>query len=367
MQVSDRYLALMGKAPKRIPHWEHWSCPDAEIYLTGIDYYEHPKLCRERMRKLYPQLELPIPAEDKPSPRPELGPGGKSSNPEKHTVRWGAGESGTWVHGEAFFHSPEEVFAFSPLEKGDFSDWPHVVENWDFSSEEKIYERLRKHFPSEWGDKAPEGSTSAISFYNTMFMWPLLTFGWELFLTTCLDERFEKIMDEFAEINRRVFKAISRLPVNFVVCHDDIMTTRGPVCSPQWMNKYIFPRYEEFWSILKASGKEVIFMADGCMDAYADDVMTCGARGIISEPYTDYKRIAKKHKDCFLAGEGDNRILMGNDPKEIRKMVESMVETAHITGGYMMCIGNHIPWNVPPEAIKVYLDTSLELAHRYLE
>ncbi len=45
-------------------------------------------------------------------------------------------------------------------------------------------------------------------------------------------------------------------------------------------------------------------MADGRMDAYADDVMACGARGIISEPYTDYKAIARRHKDCFLAGEG---------------------------------------------------------------
>ena len=111
------------------------------------------------------------------------------------------------------------------------------------------------------------------------------------------------------------------------------------------MHKYIFPRYEEFWGILKAAGKEVIFMADGCMDAYADDVIACGARGIITEPYTDYKAIARKHENCFLAGEGDNRILTRNDPARSRRWCESMVETAQMTGGYMMCIGNHIPWN----------------------
>ncbi len=42
MQYSDKYLAYMGLAPQRIPHWEYWSCPNAETYLTGIDYYEHP-------------------------------------------------------------------------------------------------------------------------------------------------------------------------------------------------------------------------------------------------------------------------------------------------------------------------------------
>ncbi len=130
------------------------------------------------------------------------------------------------------------------------------------------------------------------------------------------------------------------------------------------MHKYVFPRYEEYWGLLKDAGKRVIFMADGCMDAYADDVMACGAIGIISEPCTDYSALACRYRDCFLAGEGDNRVLMRNDPAEIRAMVESMVETGRMSGGYMMCIGNHIPWNVPPEAIKRYLDLSQELAHR---
>lgn len=357
--MDDRYMAFMGLGPKRIPHWEHWSCPDAETFITGIDYYEHPKLCREKMRELYPFLELPIPADDTPKPRP-TDPSERAE--DDHSVRWGDGKSWTWEWGRNF-KSAEDVFAFSPLEQGDFTGIP-VVESRDYRDEEALYRAYRANYPAEWGDKAPEGSSVMVGFYNTMFMWPLLTFGWELFLETCLDERFDRIMEEFAEINRRVFRTFARLPVNFVVCHDDIVTARGPVCSPEWMHKHIFPRYEEFWGILKAAGKRAIFMADGCMDAYADDVMACGALGIISEPYTDWRAIARKHPNCFIAGEGDNRVLMRNDPAEIRAMVEQMVETAGMTGGYMMCIGNHIPWNVPPAAVKLYLDLSVELAHR---
>ena len=361
----DQYKARMGLAPKQVPHWEHWSCPDAETYLTGIDYYEHPRLCREKLRELYPQLLLAVPETDDPKPRPTLGGDGPGSNPERHTVRWGDGESGTWLHGEAHFKTADDVFAFSPLAEADFSDRPVVVSG-DFSSEEVIYERYRKNYPAEWGDTPPDGLPESVGFYNTMFMWPMLTFGWELFLECCLDPRFERIMAEFAEINRRVFRAFARLPVHFVICHDDIVMTSGPVCSPQWMHKYVFPRYEEYWSLLRGSGKEVIFMADGCMTAYADDVIACGARGIISEPYTDYKAIARRHegKDLFLAGEGDNRILSRNDPEEIDAMVKSMVDTTAMTGGYVMCIGNHIPWNVTPEGIKRYLDRSAEWARR---
>ena len=357
------YLSYTGRGPHKIAHWEHWSCPDAETYLTGIDYYRHPRLCRLRLQELYPELDLPVPENDNPKEPPRYS-SHFASDPQAHTVRWGDGDSTTFQHGEAYFHSPEDVFAFSPLDKADFRDWVHVVENWDYSSEEIIYQYLRKNYPSEWGDASPEGLPTRVNFYNTTFMWPLLCFGWELFLACALDIRFERVMDEFVEINRRTFRAFARLPVNFVVCHDDIVMSRGPVCSPKWMHKFVFPRYEEYWAILKDAGKQVIFMSDGCMDAFADDVMACGALGIISEPYTDYKTIAHRHKDCFLAGEGDNRILMRSDPDEIKAMVASMVETGRMSGGYMMCIGNHIPWNVPPEAIKRYLDLSREIGYR---
>jgi len=357
-QKYERYLAFMGKSGKYIPHYEMWSNPDAETYLTGIDYYDHPKQCREKLAELYPQLYLPIPETDTPKPRPSLG-SDKSSNSDARTVRWGDSETTTWEHGEAYFKTVQDVFDFSPLEKGDFRDWPHVVMNWDYSTEEAIYERALKNLIPDGGDPSPT-APSTTWFYNTMFMWPLLTFGWELFLETCLEDEFERIMAEFAEINRRVFKIYAQMPVNFIICHDDIAMTSGPVCSPAWMNKYIFPLYEEFWSILKDGGKEVIYQGDGNIDAFVDDIIACGARGIITEPYTDFKKIAKKYPNIFLAGEGDNRILSRNNPQEIKAMVDNMAETAKMNSGYAMSIGNHIPWNVPPEAVKLYLDYSAE-------
>lgn len=356
--TDDIYLSFMGRGPKRIAHWEHWSCPDAETWLTGIDYYDHPRLCRLKMKELYPELGLYVPGEDKPITRPDL-------QTDQSKGRWGDSYRDHWQQEVAShrFASLDDMLAFSPLKQADFTGW-RTVEEGDFSSEEVIYQRYRKNYPQEWGDKAPAGSSASVSFYNTMFMWPMLTFGYENFLNICLEPEFERVMDEFSEINRRVFRAFARLPVNFVVCHDDIVLANGPVCSPGWMRKHIFPRYEEFWSLLKASGKEVLFMVDGCVDAFVDDVMACGARGIISEPFTNYKAIARRYKDCFIAGEGDNRVLMRNDPAEIRRMVESMAETGKMSGGYMMCVGNHIPFNVPGEAVRRYFEISRELAYR---
>ena len=53
-----------------------------------------------------------------------------------------------------------------------------------------------------------------------------------------------------------------------------------------------------------------------------------------------------------------------NGKGSVCAMVEAMVETGRMSGGYMMCIGNHIPWNVPPEAVKLYFDLSAELGYR---
>jgi hypothetical protein len=309
---------------------------------------------------MYPRLKdtTAIPADDTPIPRPRLGPEGQSSDNEKHTVRWGDSESAPWNWGQDF-HSVEQVLAYSPLEHA------HETPLGDMSDEEFVYREWRKMLPAEWGDEAPPGCTRMDTYMHlTMFMWPIYTFGYQKFLEACLAPEFERIMEEFAELSRRVFRVLARMPIHFILCHDDIVNTRGAVCSPKWMRRFIFPRYEEYWNIVKSAGKEVLFMTDGCVDPFADDVFACGARGIITEPYTDFKTIARRHEDCFLAGEGDNRTLMRNDPVEIRAMVETMVDTARMTGGYMMCIGNHIPWNTPPGAAKLYLDLSEELANR---
>jgi len=359
------YQALMGQAPRQIPHWEFLGCPAAETYITGIDYFQHPRECRLRLAEMYPKLNVEIPETDEPIERMDFGGEGETVGTDergRRVVRW-AGATTHFRDPNPRFRTVEDVFNFSPLAEPDWTE-TDVVTSWDFTSEETLYQHFRKQFPAEWGDKAPEGSTASVYFYQTMFMWPLLAFGWELFLASCLDPRFERVMDEFAELNRRLFRAFARLPINFVQCHDDIVNTRGPVCSPKWMHKYIFPRYEEFFAIVKDAGKEVTFVSDGRMDVYMDDVFACGARGLLGEPYTDYKAIARKHPDCYLTGEGDTRVLSRNNPDEIRNMVESMVETAQMTGGYFMRIGNEFTWSTPPEAVKLYLDLSHELANR---
>lgn len=46
------------------------------------------------------------------------------------------------------------------------------------------------------------------------------------------------------------------------------------------------------------------------------------------------------------------------------RFAKGWLSAGRMSGGYMMCIGNHIPFNVPGEAVKRYLELSRELAIR---
>ena len=211
IEISDMYKAYMGLSPKKIPHWEHWSNPDAESYLTGMDYYANPRLCRIKLRELYPELGLPVPESGAPVEKTEI------DDIKNHTVRWGDGQTNSFEHGEMIFKTPEEVFAFSPLAHPDMRDWPHVAMNWDFTSEGTLEAHLEKSFPKPW-IQPEKTSEASFGYYNTMFMWPMLTFGWDMFLNCCLDDEFERIMDEFAEFNRRAFNVFAKRNLDFIDC-----------------------------------------------------------------------------------------------------------------------------------------------------
>jgi hypothetical protein len=346
-----------------MPHWEHLSNPDFERHMTGIDPWEKPRSARLKLLEMIKiDLGVGVPAKDDPIPRLDPSQSSFADEEGRRRVQWGAGLSGYWDWGKEF-KTIEQVLAYEPLKHLDLRKG-HVVENRDYSLDDEAF--YRSYAGPNPAPAPPTDRIASAGFYNTLFMWPLLTFGWELFLELAAahHDHLKRLLADFAVLSRKVFRTFARLPVNMVVCHDDICTTAGPVCSPKWLRTFIYPYYEEFYSVLHAGGKKVIFLSDGNIDKVADDVVAIGADGFLSEPYTDWKAIARKYPTKLIAGEGDNRILMRNNPNEIRAMVERMVETGKPCPGYFMCVGNHIPWNVPPAAVELYFKLSAELGRR---
>lgn len=356
---TNRALKRLYLQPvDRIPHWEHLSNPDFFGLVSGIDPYEHPRQAALKAAELLPlDMGAPIPATDDPLERPREESSWMGEDGRRH-VRWGAGSSSHWEWGKEFT-SVEQALAFEPLENLDMRE-REVVCKMDFrrSVEEFARDIQGGELPPPGGPRADH--LKGAGFYNTLFMWPLLTFGWEIFLELAGGHKTElkRLLADFACLSRKYFEAAALTNATHCVCHDDICMARGPVCSPAWLREFIYPYYEEFWSTMKAVGIKVIFMTDGNPELIADDIFACGADGLISEPFTDYAAIHRRHPDKILAGDGDNRILMTNDRAAIEAMTRRMCDLGRQCPGYFMCIGNHIPWNIPPQAVKWYFDYS---------
>jgi len=376
---TNRALRRLRLQPvDRIPHWEHFSNPDAFTLLSGIDAWQHPRQAALKVAELYPlDMGVGIPATDDPIERLPEDQSSFDDAAGRRCVRWGTGLTGHWEWGKAFT-SVEQALAYQPLEHLDLRQ-AQVVCNYDFrkSVEEwakeiqggelprgRVRPRTRCGFEDEPAYEPPPRADhlKGAGFYNTIFMWPLLTFGWEIFLELAGGYKAElkRLMRDFSELSRKYFTAVSLTDVTHCVCHDDICMARGPVCSPAWMHEFVYPYYEEFWSLMKAQGIKIIFMTDGNPEAIAAEVFACGADGLISEPFCDYSEINRQHPNKMLAGDGDNRILQSHDREAIRTMTQRMCQLGRECPGYFMCIGNHIPWNVPAESVKWYFEFSEE-------
>jgi hypothetical protein len=357
---ADRALRRLRLEPvDRIPHWEHISNPDFLSLMSGIDYYQHPQQAARGTLDLLPiDMGMGVPGSDDPVAHFPEDQSSVVGDDGRRRVRWGADYTGHWAWGEDFT-SVEQALAYQPLEHLDLRE-AQVIAQMDYSRpvEDIARDIQGGELPPPGGPRA--NSLKSGSFYNTLFMWPLLTFGWEIFLELAGGHKAElkRLLADFAVLSRKYFTAVSLTDASFCVCHDDICMAQGPVCSPAWLREFIFPYYEEFWATMKAQGIRVIFMTDGNMGPIADDIFACGADGIISEPFADYEAIADRHPDKFLAGDGDNRILQTNDREAIEAMTRRMCELGHRQPGYFMCVGNHIPWNVPAEAIRTYFEFS---------
>lgn len=361
----SRQLALKTinlQPTDRIGHWEMISNPDFQRAVTGIDPYDHPQQAKLKMIEVLDLAIASAPLDDDPIPRASAEPG-RPGGP-RDRVRWGAGTTWSWDHKKRT--TLEEMWSFDPMEelwRPDATLRFEDIENWQpfFGQDEA---QLARSFSETYrreqaivGDR----SLALAGFYRTLVMWVLMLFDWDLFLegVALEPERMGELLGRFGEMNLMIFRALARTDAPLVSSHDDICMTNGPVCNPAFYRRYVYPWYERFWSILKESGKKVIFFSDGNVDAVAEDIFACGADGIYGEPYTDLEGIARRHgRDRILWGNMDNRILMSGDRDAIRKEVDRCVAFGRDCPGYFYGVTNHIPWNVPVESVRYYFEYS---------
>ena len=335
--------ALRLEMTDRIPHTEYISHRQFIMKVTGIDP-EDP----EQGGKAGPALARALDydfiwttySRDWGLPRADMG---RAKFYETETP-WSS-------HYE--LTTEEQVLAFDPIKAANLPGLDALTED------------VRRSY--EQGRTAYSEAVFPGGFYNSVFTWCIVTFGWELFMTAAMSDpdRFDRVMEGFFEITMMVVDAHIRAEVPIFLCHDDIVWAAGPVFSPDWMRRYVFPRHKRMWTRLREAGIQVLFCSDGNFDVFVDDLVDAGAQGFIFEPLTSLESIVERYGQTHvIVGNIDSRILQFKGPEEIRAEVKRCADVGRDCPGFFFAVGNHIPYTVPIPSVECYLEALEEFGKR---
>ena len=343
MSYKDGWQALNLQMPDRIPHTEYISHRQFIKDVTGFDpenENESERANSELAKKLNYDFIWSTFSRDWKILRTDMGRA-------KFT------ESETPWESSYPFNSVDEVLAFDPLKCSEIPSLDDLTEE-----VKKYYNKGLSLYPEA---VFPGG------FYNSVFTWNIVTFGWELFMFAATEDikRFENILDQFTEMTLLVAQAHIKAKVPVYLFHDDVVWASGPAFSPEWMRKYIFPRQKKVFDLLKDNNIKIMFCSDGNFDVFIDDYAGMNIDGFIFEPLTNLEYLAKKcGKTHVLMGNIDSRILQGGTHEAIRKEVKRCADIGRDLPGFFFAVGNHIPFTVPIPSINCYLEAIEEFGQR---
>ncbi len=265
---------------------------------------------------------------------------------------WGL--SGSSWRRDYLFHDVESVLGFDPVanDENEFLVTPEA-------NEQRLAEART--------GQALMGDAALVTgiYYTTLFQYGIMIFDWELFLTTAASEpdRFQPILDGFAEVSRRNLAKWAAEPIDLIFMHDDIAMERGLVFRPEWYRERLFPLYEYLLEPLKARPYlKIAFVSDGDYTAALDDLIALGFDGFVVNSGIDLATVAQRVGESgFVAGNVSTSILTLGTPSDVVREVKRCLEYARPAGGHFIHAGGDLPHNIPLDNIRAYFDAAAEL------
>ena len=127
---------------------------------------------------------------------------------------------------------------------------------------------------------------------------------------------------------------------------------------PAFYRRVIFPRYRRLWKPLKDAGKKILFTADGTFDMFIDDLVDCGADGFCFEPTNSLDMMAGKYgkTHVLIGSKVDCRTMTFGTWDQVRREIDATLAIAKDCPGFIWCVGNHMPANIPIEMCDQYME-----------
>ncbi len=242
------------------------------------------------------------------------------------------------------FHEPEEVWAFDPAKEYGLPGFAEQVAAYQKSADD-----ARAAYP---------GQLATGGYYKTVVSGAIQAFGWDMLLTAAADpDQFAKVLQRFGDYTAFYAKAWAATDVEAYIQHDDMVWTSGPFMSPDFYRQVIFPIYKRLWAPLKAAGKKILYCSDGTFDMFMDDILACGADGLIFEPSNPWTSVVKRFggKCCLVGSAVDCVTLTIGTWPQVQAQIDETFAAIRGLPGIILAVGNHMPPNITEEMCERYI------------
>jgi len=349
---QDVLDALSGRFPRRIASKETLNHPGIINHASGLDVFgDTPRAFEIAWDKLGIDIR-PAPPAERASP-PKVPDGTWEEGNRRYA------DLGVYPTSMPVEHCPE-------LDKSD-PDWIYqyqVDRDRDDLDRQKRMLRLKSlDFRSRFGERA----VLYHLYYTTLFMWPIVTFGWEPFLLAAASdpERFDRhFWQPWTEISRSQCEALAAMEGEVVFTHDDLTVSTGPVFAPAFFEKYIFSRYEYIWEPITRAGKKLVFVCDGNLDVFLERLLEFPIAGIMFEnPTTPLERVLATWGRAgrgFIGGVSTPLLTQGT-PDEVRTHTRQVIERCRRYPGFILSACGGLHGNIPMANMLEYFETRNEM------
>ncbi len=243
------------------------------------------------------------------------------------------------------FQNVEEVWEFDAIKEYGLTDFATLVKFY-----EKVYQDGQKSNPNQ---VFPGG------YYQSIISGAIAIFGWDMLLLGFSEPaRMEPVLESIFQQTMHHLKAWAKTSCPVLICHDDMVWSRGPFMAPDIYRAMVFPRYRQLWQTVKQAGKKLLYCSDGDFTLFIDDVAAAGADGFIFEPFVPLKTVVEKYgqSHVIIGSELDCRTLTFETKELIAQQVDQSLKLGKPCPGYMFAVGNHIPSNVPVDNALFYFE-----------
>jgi hypothetical protein len=177
--------------------------------------------------------------------------------------------------------------------------------------EERSVKEIAENYKESWGclqDTLGNLTLVAGEFYLTLLTFFIAHIGWNFMARLIYQDQnlFDEVLAKYAEVSKKHVEAWSRTGIKAFVSHDDIATELGPMVSPAWYWKHLFPLYRKIWQPTRDKGIKLIFVSDGDYTPLIDGLVWAGVDGLKINPDA---RLSHTDLTKILAEYGGRKVL----------------------------------------------------------